>query len=187
MPRKHGEFSSVREAILATASTLFTRQGVHGTSLGDIAAEAKLSKGTLYYYYPAKDELVLTIADECLAHMTEILLSWVDSLSRDEPERPAIVRLFDSFTENEHYARLFTVLCTECTFENSPVKELMIQYRQKWKVMLELGVLRMQSRNGEIIGERAELFFTLLTGHMLQSLAGMGNASAEALCDALLR
>ena len=49
MPRKHGDFPSVRDAILYTASSLFTQKGVHGTSLGDIAAEAKLSKGTLYY------------------------------------------------------------------------------------------------------------------------------------------
>ena len=47
MPRKHGEFASVREAIVVTASDLFTKQGVHGTSLGDIAQQADLSKGTL--------------------------------------------------------------------------------------------------------------------------------------------
>ena len=71
MPRKHGPYASVREAILATAAQLFTQQGVHGTSLGDIAAAADLSKGTLYYYYPAKEELVLTIGEGCLSHFTD--------------------------------------------------------------------------------------------------------------------
>lgn len=101
MPRKHGDFPSVRDAILYTASSLFTQKGVHGTSLGDIAAEAKLSKGTLYYYYSTKDELIVTITDDCLCHMADILFSWVDGLNREEALRPALIRLFESLMADE--------------------------------------------------------------------------------------
>ena len=106
MPRKHGAYPSVREAILATAAQLFTRQGIHGTSLGDIAEAAKLSKGTLYYYYPAKEELVLTIAGGCMAHFTESILAWVDGLRREEPTRPALTRLLHALRADENSARL---------------------------------------------------------------------------------
>ena len=144
MPRKHGDFPSVRDAILYTASSLFTQKGVHGTSLGDIAAEAKLSKGTLY-------------------------------------------RLFESLMADEHNARLYCVLFAECASEDTPIRELMTEYKQKWRLMLELGALKLQSRNAEILGERAELFFTLLSGHMLQTFGGMGSISIETLVDALMR
>ena len=120
MPRKHGDFPSVRDAILYTASSLFTQKGVHGTSLGDIAAEAKLSKGTLYYYYSTKDELIVTITDDCLCHMTDILFSWVDGLNREEALRPALIRLFESLMADEHNARLYCVLCAECASEDWP-------------------------------------------------------------------
>jgi len=186
MARKHGEYPSVREAILATAASLFTRRGVHGTSLGDIAAEAKLSKGTLYYYYPTKDELIVTIAEGCLARMSDILLTWLDGLTRDEPLAPAINRLFTSIMEDEQHARLYAVLCAECSTEDTPIRQLMAEQRQQWKLMLELGALRMQSRNARILGDRAELFFTLLTGHMLQSFGGMSSIPVEALTDALV-
>ena len=53
MAKQHGEFESVRAAILETATRLFTEKGIHETSLADIAKEARLSKGTLYYYYPS--------------------------------------------------------------------------------------------------------------------------------------
>lgn len=187
MPRKHGDFPSVRDAILYTASSLFTQKGVHGTSLGDIAAAAKLSKGTLYYYYPTKDELIVTIAEDCLGHMTDILLSWVDGLSREESLRQALLRLFESLMEDERSARLYCVLCAECAAEDTPIRELMAEYRQKWRLMLELGALKLQSRNAEILGDRAELFFTLLSGHMLQTFGGMGSPSIETLVDALIR
>ena len=101
MPRKHGPYASVREAILATAAQLFTQQGVHGTSLGDIAAAADLSKGTLYYYYPAKEELVLTIGEGCLSHFTDRILAWVDGLRREEPRRPALLRLMQALEADE--------------------------------------------------------------------------------------
>ena len=145
MPRKHGDFPSVRDAILYTASSLFTQKGVHGTS--DIAAEAKLSKGTLYYYYSTKDELIVTITDDCLCHMTDILFSWVDGLNREEALRPALIRLFESLMADEHNARLYCVLCAECASEDTPIRELMTEYKQKWRLMLELGALKLQSRN----------------------------------------
>ena len=53
--------------------------------------------------------------------------------------------------------------------------------------MLELGALKLQSRNAGILGEQAELFFTLLSGHMLQTFGGMGSISIETLVDALMR
>ena len=63
----------------------------------------------------------------------------------------------------------------------------MTEYKQKWRSMLELGALKLQSRNAGILGERAELFFTLLSGHMLQTFGGMGSISIETLVDALMR
>ncbi len=187
MPRSHGDFPSVRDAILYTAASLFTRQGVHGTSLGDIAAEAKLSKGTLYYYYPSKDELIVTITEGCLGHMTDVMLSWVDGLSRDEAVSPALIRLFEQLVADESNARLYCVLCAECINDDAPIRNLMAEYKQKWRLMLELGALKLQSHNSDMLGERSELFFTLLSGYMLQYFGGMGDMSAEILVDALVK
>ena len=63
----------------------------------------------------------------------------------------------------------------------------MTEYKQKWRLMLGLGALKLQSRNAGILGERAELFFTLLAGHMMQTFGGMGSISIETLVDALMR
>ena len=87
---------------------------------------------------------------------------------------------------DERNARLYCVLCAECASEDTPIRGLMAEYKQKWRLMLELGAMKLQSRNAGIVGERAELFFTLLSGHMLQIFGGMGSTSIEALVDALV-
>ncbi|HUN48310.1 MAG TPA: helix-turn-helix domain-containing protein [Stellaceae bacterium] len=47
------------ERILATADRLFSRQGIRAVGVDTIAAEAGISKRTLYNHYPAKEALVV--------------------------------------------------------------------------------------------------------------------------------
>lgn len=48
-------------AIQAAAVTLFVRQGIGGTTMQDIAAEAGISAGAIYRYYPSKARLLRAI------------------------------------------------------------------------------------------------------------------------------
>jgi AcrR family transcriptional regulator len=47
-----------RETIILAAIELFNEYGIQGASLSKIAQVAHMSKGTLYYYYQAKEDLV---------------------------------------------------------------------------------------------------------------------------------
>src|SRR5919108_2428228 len=46
------------ERILAAADKLFYEQGIRAVGVDTIAAEAGVSKRTLYNYYPTKDDLI---------------------------------------------------------------------------------------------------------------------------------
>ncbi|WP_027935758.1 TetR/AcrR family transcriptional regulator [Amycolatopsis sp. ATCC 39116] len=48
-----------RERVLAAANRLFATQGINATSMEDVAAQAPVSKRTLYAHFPTKDDLVL--------------------------------------------------------------------------------------------------------------------------------
>ena len=43
--------------ILQAARTIFARKGFHAATVDDIAAEAGVSKGTVYLYYPSKNDV----------------------------------------------------------------------------------------------------------------------------------
>ncbi len=50
--------------ILAAASDLFTRQGFHGTSTRDIAAQAGVSLGNIYNYFGTKEEVFVSLLEK---------------------------------------------------------------------------------------------------------------------------
>ena len=47
-----------RERLVASATALFHEQGVHRTTLAEVAERAQVPVGNVYYYFKTKDELV---------------------------------------------------------------------------------------------------------------------------------
>src|SRR5215467_12552032 len=50
-----------RQEILRTAARLFQQRGYDATSMNDVAAALKLSKGGLYHHFQSKDERLKTL------------------------------------------------------------------------------------------------------------------------------
>ncbi|ROS44722.1 TetR/AcrR family transcriptional regulator [Amycolatopsis thermoflava] len=67
-----------REAILAAARRLATRDGVRVVSLGDIAAEVGVHKSALLRYFETREEIYLRLTAECWAE-------WAGALRAELP------------------------------------------------------------------------------------------------------
>ena len=55
-----------RQEILRTAARLFQQQGYDATSMNDVAAALKLSKGGLYHHFQSKDEILFQIMSQAM-------------------------------------------------------------------------------------------------------------------------
>ena len=55
-----------RQEILRTAARLFQQRGYDATSMNDVAAALKLSKGGLYHHFQSKDEILFEIMDHAM-------------------------------------------------------------------------------------------------------------------------
>src|SRR5579871_3631964 len=55
-----------RQDILRTAARLFQQRGYDATSMNDVAAALKLSKGGLYHHFQSKDEMLFHIMNHAL-------------------------------------------------------------------------------------------------------------------------
>lgn len=89
--------------IVAAARRLFDRKGYANTAMEEIAERAGVAVGTLYNYFPSKDELLLTI----LRRETDALIAAGERVSQNPPKEladavSAIASLFvDSITSDE--------------------------------------------------------------------------------------
>ncbi|HLX83680.1 MAG TPA: TetR/AcrR family transcriptional regulator [Terriglobales bacterium] len=55
-----------RQEILRAAARLFQQRGYHATSMNDVAAALKLSKGGLYHHFKSKDEILFHIMSHAM-------------------------------------------------------------------------------------------------------------------------
>jgi AcrR family transcriptional regulator len=72
-----------REAILDAAADVFTERGFRGATVDAILERAHLSKGTFYWHFESKDELVLAV----LAERVEQPIKELIELLRSAPLR----------------------------------------------------------------------------------------------------
>jgi TetR/AcrR family transcriptional regulator, cholesterol catabolism regulator len=82
-----------RQEILRTAARLFQQRGYDATSMNDVAAALKLSKGGLYHHFQSKDEILFEIMDHAMEITQERVLSPVRGIADPEQRLRALIRL----------------------------------------------------------------------------------------------
>jgi len=85
--------TSTNTRILNAAARLFYRKGIRAVSVDEVAAEASVTKVTVYKHYRAKDELIAA----CLHALDERFFSWFVhevEASTDDP-RGRLLAVFD--------------------------------------------------------------------------------------------
>ena len=79
-----------RKAIIEAAITVFADQGYEGASIREIAVLADMNKGNLYYYFPAKDDLLFQIVDDLHRDYNEQFVSWASAEGTPEERLRAV-------------------------------------------------------------------------------------------------
>jgi AcrR family transcriptional regulator len=82
-----------RQEILRTAARLFQQQGYDATSMNDVAAALKLSKGGLYHHFQSKDEILFEIMNHAMEITQERVLNPVRSIADPQERLRALIRL----------------------------------------------------------------------------------------------
>jgi AcrR family transcriptional regulator len=82
-----------RQEILRTAARLFQQRGYDATSMNDVAAALKLSKGGLYHHFQSKDEILYEIMNHAMEITEERVLNPVRGIADAEERLRALIRL----------------------------------------------------------------------------------------------
>jgi len=99
-----------RGDILAAAKKVFARKGYHATTIADIARTAKLSYGSIYWYFDSKDALFHALMEAegkaLRDHVTEALLTTPSRRAPDAPFRAAVRATFEFFESDRALVKL---------------------------------------------------------------------------------
>ncbi len=106
--RKERERQARQQLILDAAIQVFAKKGFHQATMDDVAQEAELGKGTLYYYFKSKEEILLKLLEENTRSFFEQILHAIDS-ETDFIQTVRKVLLFYAsyFTEHEMFFNIY--------------------------------------------------------------------------------
>lgn len=99
-----------RRVILDAALKTFVRRGYSDTKVAEIAAEAEVAEGTLYNYFPSKEEMLLALFDEkwggIVEEVKKKLSHLVDPNKKLKAMFSMVVRMFQ---KDRHLAEIFLI------------------------------------------------------------------------------
>jgi len=82
-----------RQEILRAAARLFQQQGYDATSMNDVAAALKLSKGGLYHHFQSKDEILFHIMSHAMDITEERVINAARRIEGAEERLRTLIRL----------------------------------------------------------------------------------------------
>jgi AcrR family transcriptional regulator len=142
-----------REAIIEAAARMFEELGYENASMNELTKRLGGSKGTLYGYFPSKDELVVAVVRQfATAHMAAAAAVLQAALEGDEPLQASLLRFGDQALKvvaNDARARsIHRVVVAESGRSN--VGELFRDSGPRQLILLLAQLLRRQAERGAI-------------------------------------
>jgi AcrR family transcriptional regulator len=174
MPRvSETHLAARRQQILDAARTCFLRNGFHATSMQDVIAEAGLSVGAVYRYFPGKAEIVEAIAGQYAAEL------WESFVALAEGDRPlgdvmaAAIGIVDGATGPEGPMRLAVQVWAEALRDEriaATARKVYTKFRGNFVKVAERAVERGELPAGTDPHATGAALFSLVVGYGLQKM-----------------
>lgn len=133
----------LKEHIIKTTLLLMSEKGVGGTSLKQVAEASGISRGTLYYYFKSKDDLILHMNQWNMNRITATLLGLLDGFVRDGKTSGEIVlEIFRAVSSAQLRGRMHFYLINEAMTSNPGLIEPLRESYSEWFRIIEDSFIR---------------------------------------------
>ncbi len=110
--RTKEDAQATRRAILEAAVRCFSTQGVTHATLADIAREAGLTRGAIYWHFANKADLINALRDRVASLYAPLMQA---GINKDEPDplgrmRELYVSVYNDLADDPRQRRLFQIL-----------------------------------------------------------------------------
>jgi len=167
---------SKKDRLIQASIKLFAQQGYHNTTVAEIADEAGVAKGTVYWYFNSKEELFWGIIVSGVELLNSKLADEVEQINKSAIEKlEAIIRLhLDFFKKGKNIVKM-TQECSASPGENF-YKE--IQKLREVGTNSVAKIIREGQENGEFV---SNIEAEELANFILGAIGGAYNPSVYEL------
>src|SRR5437016_5445435 len=179
--------ASPAERILAAADKLFYHHGIRAVGVDAVAAEAGVSKRTLYNHYATKDDL---IAAYLVARFRHIAPS-------DAPAREQLLGYFDhlerAFANSDYRGCPYVNAVCELSDPKHPAAGIALQFKEQRRQWMRVLLQRLGANDADGLATQLQLLAegavsaTLVRGDSTPGLARAARAAEEVLIDASVK
>jgi AcrR family transcriptional regulator len=158
------------DAILAAAEEVFADKGIHSAKVDEIAAQAGVSVGTLYNYFPDREGLLCSLLD---VRKGEIIVRIDEAFARtvDQPFEAQLLAFIESiFQYFDEHRLFFTILFQGEVQKGLPAgaagpRETMRALYERTSALVQRGIAE-----GVVRPEGSDLLPGILTGMVRSAL-----------------
>jgi AcrR family transcriptional regulator len=114
MPRLSKAAAQEREVrIVELAERLFIKNGYDNTTVDQIVGEMRLAKGTYYYHFDSKEDLLIAVSEKLIFDTSARLLAVYNQKTRTSSGRIRMYQTYhDDFYRNKDIWRLPSAQCS---------------------------------------------------------------------------
>lgn len=137
-----------RRQIVEAAMTVFSKKGFHAANVSDVAAEAGVSQGTIYWYFDSKDELLKAALLHFFVDFGEITFEALEHCQTAAEKLQALGQSMELFAKDAE--GLFTLFLSYWSSSSQREEagrwwiDLLVEYKD-----LVVGIVEEGVRNGE--------------------------------------
>ena len=162
-------------------------KGLNNTSLNDIAKGVGISKGTLYYYYPSKDELIYDITIRHLNKISSDLITLANNEYKKTDEKELLNFLFNRIINDETRNKLHLYLLQAAITSNSALMQKFKKEYNSWRDMIIEGLQKVIKNEQNNYADMSNILLAIIDGLVIQNLLGIETGKIDKLTDVMIK
>ena len=183
-----------RGQILAAALGCFARTGYHATTMADVAAQAGVSKGAPYLYFPSKETLYVALHDQWDCALTARINAAITNMQPAERRSPRrvlrtlVTAVGAHVTEDPQTCRVLMEARTLAAYQPAiaaAVQDSETQAHEQLASLIQAGITAGEWPGGTDPVLQARLITAALHGMMAQWHLAPGSFSWDTVAGAL--
>lgn len=174
---------NIKDKILQSASLLLQERSFSEISIADIAKASGVTKGSIYYYYNSKEDLLYDIADGYLELLYHDLMVWVEDENKDT-SLPRLLRYVLQRGISDPGKSLRLHLTVEAIAGNECLREKLLgRYRMFRKILSEQLNERKPNSDGDFY---ATAIISIIDGLLIQSLLNTPDLNIDEFIEKII-